>query len=181
MKLRELFKVKNLFFFLLLLGLIKLLFLVFLTVFHVYALRAEEKKVVCTGCPKSFTQALLIEKEELAKKREQLKAKEKELQLLEERIKNELYSLKELEAEVDGKLKQLQVVRTKKLDLLVSAISKMQPSKAANMLINMDKDMAVKILSLLRSRQVASILSAMPPDKAAELSEALSGYPPKKY
>jgi len=45
----------------------------------------------------------------------------------------------------------------------------------------MDKDMAVKILSQLKSSQVASILSAMPPDKAAYLSEALSGYPPKEY
>ena len=78
-------------------------------------------------------------------------------------------------------LKKIDIIRTKKLEFLVNALSNMQPSKAAKMLISMDKDMAVKILSLLRSRQVASILSAMPPDKAAALSEALSGYPPKKY
>ncbi len=57
----------------------------------------------------------------------------------------------------------------------------MSPRKAAEQLLNMDKDMAVKILSQMKSTQVANILSAMPPDKAATLAEALSGVPPREY
>ena len=174
-------RIRSILLILLFLAFLKLFFLGFLTVFHAYTLRAEEKKVVYKACPKSFSQILLIEKENIYQKGKSVEAKIKELKLMEKRIQEQLMALKELEATVESKLKEIQVIRTKKLDLLVSAIAKMQPSKAANMLINMDKDMAVKILSLLRSRQVASILSAMPPDKAAELSEALSGYKAKKF
>ncbi len=177
----KLFRLKTLFWILLLIGVTKLLVVFFLTVFHVYTLKAEEKKVVYSACPPRFSEILLIEKENIEKKKTQLDAKEKELKLLENKVKEEILALKDLEATIDKKLKQLKVERTKKLELLVSAIAKMQPAKAASMLVKMDKDMAVKILSLLRSRQVASILSAMPPDKAASLSEALSGYPPKRY
>jgi flagellar motility protein MotE (MotC chaperone) len=180
-KFKKVFRIKFLFWFLVILGLTKLFFLLFFFIFHAYTLQAEEKSIKYSGCPKEFSEILLIEKEHIYQKRKELEAKEKELKLLEKRIQEQLLALKELEAIIDEKLKKIEIIRTKKLEFLVNAISKMQPSKAAKMLISMDKDMAVKILSLLRSRQVASILSAMPPDKAAALSEALSGYPPKKY
>lgn len=64
---------------------------------------------------------------------------------------------------------------------MVKAYAEMRPAKAAQQLMNMDREMAVKILSQLKSTQVASILSAMPPEKAASLAEALSGYPLKEY
>ncbi len=152
----------------------------FLLITHISNLQAKEKKSF-ESCPPEFTRILFIEKEKLLKKEEELRAKEKELKLLEKRIKEQIAVLKDLEASVEEKLNKIRIIQNKRFKLLVKAYSEMQPSKAAQRILNMDRDMAIKILSQLKSEKVASILSAMPPEKAASLSEALSGYPPKEY
>ncbi len=179
--LKKIFKIKYLFWFLFILGLTKLFFVLFLLEFHTYNLEAKEEMSNINCCPSEFSKYLTIEKLKLYEKQKKLEAKEKELRLLQRRIKEQIMALKELEASIDEKLKKLQIIQDKKVKLLVKAVAEMRPSKAAEVLLNMDREMAVKILSQLKSTQVANILSAMPPDKAAALSEALSGYPPKEY
>ncbi len=173
-------KIRNLLGILIFLGIIKLILLSTLLFSKVYKVEAKEESNF-TGCPPEFSEILILEKKKLYEKEKELKAKEKELKILENRIREQMASLKELEATIDKKLAKIETIQDKRVKLLVKAISEMRPSKAAEVLLNMDKEMAVKIMSQLKSSQVASILSAMPPDKAAKLSTALSGYPPKEY
>ncbi|QER41631.1 hypothetical protein F1847_02300 [Thermodesulfobacterium sp. TA1] len=173
-KLKFLSRTKNLFWVLFGLGVFKVFLALLIFGVYTYELSAKEERITA-GCPPDFADFLQVERQRLSDKEKELKIKEEELKLLEARIQEQLTSLKELEASIEDKLNKIQAVKDQRTILLVRAISEMKPSKAADMLINMDKDMAVKILSQLKSSQVASILSAMPPDKAASLSEALSG------
>jgi flagellar motility protein MotE (MotC chaperone) len=159
---------------------IKVVASLFLLLIHISNLQAKEKSKF-EGCPPEFSKVLFIEREKLLKKEMELKAKEEELKLFEKRIREQIAVLKDLEASVEEKLNKIKIIQNKRFKLLVKAYSEMQPSKAAQRILNMDRDMAIKILSQLKSEKVASILSAMPPEKAASLSEALSGYPPKEY
>lgn len=173
-------KVKDLFWLLVFLGAIKLMLILGVISYKVYKVEAKEENTL-TGCPPEISEMLSLERAKLYEKAKELELREKELQILEKRIHEQMVALKDLEAIIDKKLSQIETIQDQRVKLLVRAISEMRASKAAEVLLNMDKDMAVKILSQLKSTQVANILSAMPPEKAASLSEALSGYPPKEY
>lgn len=170
------------FIFRVLIVLVVLKFLTGLTLFFVDAQGLSAKNENRTyHCPPEISEFLLLEKEKLMKKQRELEARERELKLLEKRVEEQINTLKQLSLEVEEKLNKISAIQDERLKLLAKAYSEMKPAKAAQQLVNMDKDMAVKILSQLKSSQVASILSAMPPEKAAVLAEALSGYPPREY
>lgn len=133
------------------------------------------------NCPPEVSDFLLVERERLLQRLRQLESRERELKLLEKKVEEQINTLTQLSVEVDEKLKKISAIQDERVKLLVKAYAEMRPAKAAQQLMNMDREMAVKILSQLKSTQVASILSAMPPEKAASLAEALSGYPPKEY
>lgn len=173
-------RTKNLFWFLMVLGITKFILVTALIFSEVSRVSAKEGPTV-TGCPPEFFEVLDLEKAKLFEKAKEIEIREKELELMEKRIREQMIALKDLEATIDQKLNKLEAIQDERTKLLARAISEMRAGKAAEILINMDKDMAVKILSQLKSQQIASILSAMPPDKAANLSSALSGYPPKEY
>lgn len=173
-------KIRDLLGLLIFLGAIKLILVLGVISSKVYKVEAKEENILA-GCPPEISEMLVLERAKLYEKAKELELREKELQVLEKRIHEQMAALKDLEATIDKKLSQIETIQDQRVKLLVKAISEMRASKAAEVLLNMDKDMAVKILSQLKSTQVASILSAMPPEKAASLSEALSGYPPKEY
>lgn len=176
----KLFRLKNLFFILLAIFIIKLIFILGWLFSMDSLIKAQESQEVVKVCPPEITQGLALEKERWTQKWLELESKERNLKLLEARLQEQLTVLKELEATLDEKLKKIEAIQDERMKLLVKAYSEMKPSKAAQSLMNMDREMAVKILSQLKSDQVASILSAMPPEKAADLSQALSGFPPKE-
>lgn len=132
-------------------------------------------------CPPEVSDFLNLEKERILIKAKEIESREVELKLLEKRLEEQLDALRQLSQDVEEKLNKISAIHDERLKLLIKAYSEMSPSKAANQLINMDIEMAVKILSQLKSNQVASILSAMPPEKAAIMAEALSGSPPRQY
>ncbi len=176
----KLLKAKNFLWLLIFLGITKFFLIVTLIATEAYKVEAKEENVF-SGCPPEFSELLVLERAKLYEKAKKIELREKELKILEKRIQEQMASLKDLETIIDKKLNEIKTIQDQRVKLLVKALSEMKASKAAEMLLNMDKKMAVKLLSQLKSSQVASILSAMPPDKAASLSEALSGYPPKEY
>jgi len=133
-----------------------------------------------SNCLEELRTFLLQEKEALEAEKRDLLAKKEELLLLEKRVQEQMAALKELINNAEAKLQELKGIQDERFKLLVKSYSEMKPSKAAQMLINMDRETAVKILSQLKSSQVASILAAMPPDKAAALTEAMTGTPAKE-
>ncbi len=173
-------KIKNLFWILFFLGIIKFILIMILIFSQVYILEAKEKNTF-SACPPEFIKMLSLEKAKFYEKNKEIELKEKELKVLESRIQEQMNALRELETSIEEKLNRLEAIQDERIKLLVKAVSEMRASKAAQVLINMDKDMAIKIMSQLKSTEIANILSSMPPEKAAELSSALSGYPPKEY
>jgi flagellar motility protein MotE (MotC chaperone) len=133
-----------------------------------------------SNCLEELRTSLLQEKEALEAEKRDLLAKKEELLLLEKRVQEQMAALKELINNAEVKLQELKGIQDERFKLLVKSYSEMRPSKAAQMLINMDRETAVKILSQLKSSQVANILAAMPPDKAAALVEAMTGSPAKE-
>ncbi|MEZ0343975.1 MAG: hypothetical protein ABWJ99_04130 [Caldimicrobium sp.] len=150
-------------------------------VYSEYTKDRKPKEGPAYNCPPEFSDLLLIEKRRLLERAKELEVKERELKLLEQKINEQMNALTELSQEVEEKLNKISAIRDERIKLLVKAYSEMSPRKAAEQLLNMDREMAIKILSQMKSTQVASILSAMPPDKAATLAEALSGFPPREY
>ncbi len=144
------------------------------------SLSAKESNATFT-CSSEVSDFLNLEKEQILLKAKELESRERELKLYEKRLEEQMNALMQLSQEVEEKLNRISAIQDERVKLLVKAYSEMTPSKAAQQLINMDREMAVKILSQLKSNQVASILSAMPPEKAAAMAEALSGYPPREY
>lgn len=173
-------KIKNLFWILFFLGLTKFIIMTILIFSQVHILEAKEKENL-SACPPELIKMLSLEKAKFYEKNKELELKEKELKVLESRIQEQMNALKELETSIEEKLNKLEAIQDQRVKLLVKAISEMRASKAAQVLINMDKDMAIKIMGQLKSTEIANILSSMPPEKAAELSSALSGYPSKEY
>jgi len=133
-----------------------------------------------SNCLEELRTSLLQEKEALEAEKRDLLAKKEELLLLEKRVQEQMSALKELINNAEVKLQELKGIQDERFKLLVKSYSEMKPSKAAQMLVNMDRETAVKILSQLKSSQVASILAAMPPEKAAALAEAMTGAPAKE-
>ena len=141
---------------------------------------AQEEKTL-PPCPPELFEALKVEQEQLEKKKQEIELREKRLRLLERQVERRLSALLELENSLEEKLQKIKQIENERFRLLVKAYGSMRPSKAAKLIVNMDQEMAVKILSALKSDQVGRILGAMPPEKAASLAEALSGYPPKEF
>ena len=133
-----------------------------------------------SNCLEELRTSLLQEKEALEAEKRDLLAKKEELLLLEKRVQEQMAALKELINNAEVKLQELKGIQDERFKLLIKSYSEMRPSKAAQMLINMDRETAVKILSQLKSSQVANILAAMPPEKAAALVEAMTGSPAKE-
>lgn len=144
------------------------------------SLSAKEGNITY-NCPPEVSDFLYVEREKYLQKLREVEKRERELRLLEKKIEEQLNALTQLSLEVEEKLQRISAIHDQRTKLLIKAYSEMRPAKAAQQLMNMNREMAVKILSQLKSEQIASILSAMPPDKAAYLAEALSGYPPKEY
>jgi flagellar motility protein MotE (MotC chaperone) len=133
-----------------------------------------------SSCLEELRASLLQEKETLEAEKRDLLTKKEEVLLLEKRAQEQMAALKELINNAEAKLQELKGIQDERFKLLVKSYSEMRPSKAAQLLLNMDREMAVKILSQLKSSQVANILAAMPPDKAAALAEAMTGSPAKE-
>ncbi|MCC6048326.1 MAG: hypothetical protein LM579_02200 [Thermodesulfobacterium sp.] len=133
-----------------------------------------------SNCLEELRTSLLQQKEALEAEKRDLLAKKEELLLLEKRVQEQMAALKELINNAEVKLQELKGIQDERFKLLVKSYSEMRPSKAAQMLINMDRETAAKILSQLKSTQVANILAAMPPEKAAALVEAMTGSPAKE-
>jgi flagellar motility protein MotE (MotC chaperone) len=133
-----------------------------------------------SNCLEEVRASFLQEKEALEAEKRDLLAKKEEILLMEKRVQEQMSALKELINNAEAKLQELKGIQDERFKLLVKSYSEMKPSKAAQMLVNMDRETAVKILSQLKSSQVASILAAMPPDKAAALAEAMTGAPAKE-
>ncbi len=137
----------------------------------------KDKQAIALGDLKLFEE-LENKRRELATKEEELRKKEGDLVILKKDIENKLAKLSQLQTELQGQLqknveaaKQSQETRLKHL---VGAYSAMKPDKAASLIEKLNDDVALQLLSAMKSKDVGAILSFVETEKAARLSQRLA-------
>lgn len=157
---------------------------------------AEVKDAAAAAAPKrkSFLDDLLtlpkldpetVKKDDLGKFLELAERKRQQVDSRVEQLKQRESQLQQLEKSIDGKLLKLEEERKffattlqkekdlkgERMDKLIALYEKMEPKKAAPVIEQMDKDMAVELFKRLNQKQVTKILEVMSPEKSVKLSE----------
>ena len=121
------------------------------------------------------------DRESVRKMREQLEARanelnerEKSLQEAEQRASERIAELEKLEARIQDILQQEQSINDKKIKRLTAVYEGMKAEKAAPVIAGMKLETVVKMFSRMDEKQVGKILSFMSPEKAVQISQALT-------
>ncbi|MFW6334681.1 MAG: MotE family protein [Desulfosalsimonas sp.] len=108
-----------------------------------------------------------------AEKQEELSRRENELKNLEEEVDEKLERLKELRREVKQMLDEKEMAEEERAKKLSRIYQKRDPGGAARSLAEMEKDLAVSVLSMMRDKYAGEILDNMEQSVAVEYSTEL--------
>lgn len=112
----------------------------------------------------------------LRQKEERLKARELELKDLEKQVQEKIRQLEAVQASIKSDLASYKVVSGDRIKHLVKIYSSMKPNAAANLMNNLDTDVAVEVFLGMKGDIAGSILSYMEPVKAAGITQRLVSY-----
>lgn len=104
----------------------------------------------------------------------ELAAREAALKQMERNVDAKLAELKRVEASIKKLLDQADVLKDERIKRQVATYQAMKPRQAAQVLSNMDQDLAVKILTGMKPKVSGEIMTYMQTDKAAKLTEAMT-------
>lgn len=119
----------------------------------------------------------------LRQRKEQLDARETELNQLEEELQRQkvevdqrIGKLAQMRRDIASVLKERVQVDEQKVNKLVDLYSSMKPKQAADIIVGLDDDLAVQVLGGMKKKSAAAIMDVMPTEKAKVISEKLTGY-----
>jgi flagellar motility protein MotE (MotC chaperone) len=104
----------------------------------------------------------------------ELAAKESALTAMEKSIDDKLAELKRVEASIKKLLDQADTLKDARIKRQVDTYTAMKPKQAAEVLSNMDQELAVKILTGMKPKVAGEIMGYVKTDKAAKLTEAMT-------
>ncbi|MHC1699482.1 MAG: MotE family protein [Humidesulfovibrio sp.] len=110
----------------------------------------------------------------LKRREDELAAKERALASMEKTIDDKLAELKRAEASIKKVLDEADVLKDARIKRQVDTYMAMKPKQAAEVLSNMDQELAVKILTGMKPKVAGEIMTYVKTDKAAKLTEAMS-------
>ncbi|MDR2669455.1 MAG: hypothetical protein LBC14_05835 [Desulfovibrio sp.] len=113
-------------------------------------------------------------KNAVAKRQEDLARKEQELRVLEGELNSRLERMQILENRLSEMIKDAEGTQDAKFRHLVDMLSNMKAKQAAAVLETLDQKVSVKVLAVMRGRQAGEILTYVRPQVAAQLTEALA-------
>jgi flagellar motility protein MotE (MotC chaperone) len=111
---------------------------------------------------------------EYAKKEKNLDLKEIELKTLAGEVDKKLTQLQEVRDELRKLLEKKDEVEAQRIQALGKMYEKMEPARGAALLAELDQELAVQILSGIKSKVAGQLLANMPQEKATQLSVAYS-------
>jgi flagellar motility protein MotE (MotC chaperone) len=121
--------------------------------------------------------------EKLKERKEELDQREKELNELEEELQRQkvelekrVVQLEEMRTQIATTLKDRVEVDQEKVNKLVDLYSNMKPKQAADVIGNLNDDLAIEVLAKMKKKSAAEIMNLIPADKARALSEKYTGY-----
>ena len=113
-------------------------------------------------------------KAELDRRAKALDAREKAAEDAEAKAAARIAQLQKLEADIKDAMKQEKKLKSKKIKKLAAVYDTIKPAKAAPMIELLDMQTTVMLLSRMDQKKVGKILSFMPPEKAMQISKALT-------
>jgi flagellar motility protein MotE (MotC chaperone) len=123
----------------------------------------------------------------LSKRREELDARERELELrqtllkaAQKNIDERIAALKKLENKIQRFASADKEKKDKQFNKLVKMYSAMKPKGAARIFNELDKKVLIGIIQQMKPQAMSAILAAMEPSKAREMTIALAGYTKKR-
>ena len=125
----------------------------------------EERRVLAS---------LKKEREKLQRKKESMAKREKELKVLQQEVEKKLKQLRQWRGDLEELLAEKKQKEQKRVQKLSRIYQRMDPGKAAAALGSVKRDLAVNILSRMRSGTAAEVLNSMDKKQAATLSTDLS-------
>jgi flagellar motility protein MotE (MotC chaperone) len=132
---------------------------------------------VPTANPETFRMIETIENKnrELKKREEELRIKEVRLEALETKVRKDLEKIEKSISESKEQM-GLQDEKTKEnVGALIKVYSSMKPEEAANLVEAIDEDLALKIISGMKSKIAGQVLSKLDVQVAKRISEKLAG------
>ncbi|MDA8560985.1 hypothetical protein N9L33_04190 [Nitrospinae bacterium] len=142
----------------------------------------EKEKIQLPGqvpevSPQTFSMIETIENKnrELKKREEELSIKEVRLEALEAKVRKDLEKIEKSISESKEQM-GLQDKKTKEnVAALIKVYSSMKPEEAANLVEAIDEDLALKIVSGMKSKIAGQVLSKLDVQVAKRISEKLAG------
>ena len=144
--------------------------------------KQEKEKIQLPGqvpavSPETFRMIETIENKnrELKKREEELRIKEVRLEALEAKVRKDLEKIEKSISESKEQM-GLQDEKTKEnVAALIKVYSSMKPEEAANLVEAIDEDLALKIVSGMKSKIAGQVLSKLDVQVAKRISEKLAG------
>lgn len=127
--------------------------------------------------PETFRMIETIERKnrELKRKEDLLRLKEQQLQVLEQKIQEDLRKIDAALAESQRQIGIQKDLIQENVASLVKAYSSMKPEAAAKLLEALDEDLALQIVSGMKSKVAGKVLSLLNVEVAKNISEKLAG------
>lgn len=114
------------------------------------------------------------ERLKLREKEKELQQREMELKTLKVEVEKKLDDLERLRAQIEGLLKQKSDVEAQQVKELSQIYEKMDPTKAAKVIAELDEGLAIQVLSSMKRKSAGKILNNVEKGKATSLSEGFS-------
>jgi len=130
--------------------------------------------------PTLLTPAEIDILQQLAVRREQIDAREREMDMrsgllnaAEERIEKKIAELQNLRLTIDGLIKKFDAEQDAKLKSLVKIYENMKPKDAARIFEDLEMDTLLEMSERMKERKLAPIIAKMSPEKAREVTVEL--------
>lgn len=160
-------------------SLITLSFLTFILLFSYQPLQAESPserpssdEPVKTVEERRIRSSIQKEVARLREKEKLLEIKEMELKTLNREVDKKLAEIEKARIALNELLKEKKQREDQKAQALSKIYEKMEPAKAAQLLVSLDKDLAVTIIEGMNSKKAGKVLNNMEAKIAASLSKS---------
>jgi flagellar motility protein MotE (MotC chaperone) len=138
------------------------------------ALETSDVKKISSVEERRILVSLQKERARLMEREKLLTMKEMELKTLHSEVDKKLDELKSLREELLVLLGRKDEEEAKRIQELSKMYEKMDPVQAASLLASLEEELAIGILSGMKSRSAGKVLNNIEKQKAARLSEAFS-------
>ncbi len=111
---------------------------------------------------------------ELTQKEEDIKKETKKLDALKKDVEGNIEKYTKLLQQIEKALKDVEEKENKRLKHVAKAYEAMSPEDAAVRLSQLDNEIAIKILLIMKSKKAGLVIGMMPAEKAGQLTKGIA-------